>query len=289
VPNKHRRSRAPLYKTGSAGELTAPAVLPASPAFSAMNLFRTTIGRKILMAVTGLILIGFVVGHLVGNLQVFSGPNKLNGYAHFLQSLGPLLWTARIGLLVAVGIHIWAATVLTLENHAARPTKYAVKHTIRATLASRTMRWTGYVVLAFILYHLAHFTLGIAQADTFQRNLPKEYVMTSEYHLAGFPVVAAGQSVPDVYSMVVLGFQNVVVSIFYMIAIGLLSVHLLHGADSLFQTLGWRSSRWSGCLRKICVVFALLYFIGNLAIPGAVLMGKLTPLQTPAAVHAAQR
>jgi len=254
-----------------------------------MNLFRTTIGCKILMAVTGLVLVAFVIGHLVGNLQVFSGPDKLNGYAHFLQSLGPLLWTARIGLLLAVVIHIWTATVLTLENHAARPTKYAVKHTIRATLASRAMRWTGYVVLAFILYHLAHFTLGLAQADTFQRNLPQGYVMTSEYHIAGFPVVSAGQTVPDVYSMVVLGFQNVVVSIFYIIAVGLLSVHLLHGTDSLFQTLGWRSSRWSGALRKVCVVFVLLYFLGNLAIPGAVLMGKLHPLQTPASVRTVQR
>src|SRR3954464_10141162 len=133
-----------------------------------MNLFRSSIGRKFLMAVTGLILIAFVIGHLVGNLQVFSGPDRLNGYAHFLQSLGPTLWAARIGLLIAVGIHVWAATVLTLENHAARQTKYGVKHTIRATLASRTMRWTGYVVFAFILYHLAHFTLGIAQPGTYK-------------------------------------------------------------------------------------------------------------------------
>lgn len=253
-----------------------------------MNLFRSTIGRKILMAVTGLILIGFVVGHLVGNLQVFSGPDKLNGYAHFLQSLGPLLWAARIGLLVAVGIHVWAATVLTLENHAARNVGYSVKHTIRATLASRMMRWSGYVVLAFIVYHIAHFTLGVAQADTFKTALP-EYTMQSEYHVAGFPVVAAGAVVHDVHSMVILGFQNVIVSIFYVIAVGLLSVHLLHGTDSMFQTLGLRSRRWSGALRKICVVFAAAYFLGNLAIPGAVLLGKLQPHGESPAVAAAQR
>lgn len=241
-----------------------------------MNLFRSTIGRKFLMAVTGLILIGFVVGHLVGNLQVFSAPDKINGYAHFLQSLGPLLWVARIGLLVAVAIHIWAATVLTLENHAARETAYGVKHTIRATLASRTMRWTGFVVLAFILYHIAHFTVGAAQADSFKTALP-HYTMQSEYHIAGFPVVAAGTEVHDVHSMVILGFQNVIVSIFYIVAVGLLSAHLLHGTDSMFQTFGWRSSRWSGVLRKVCLLFALGYFIGNLAIPGAVLLGKLQP------------
>lgn len=253
-----------------------------------MNFFRSTIGRKFLMAVTGLVLIGFVVGHLVGNLQVFSPPDKINGYAHFLQSLGPLLWAARIGLLVCVGIHIWAATVLTLENHAAREVGYGVKHTIRATLASRTMRWTGYVVLAFILYHLAHFTLGVAQASSFKTNLAP-YTMTSEYHIAGFPVVAAGTEVHDVYSMVILGFQNKIVSIFYILAVGLLSVHLLHGTDSMFQTLGWRSSRWSGALRKICIVFALLYFLGNLAIPGAVLVGKLQPRVPAAAVASAHR
>jgi succinate dehydrogenase / fumarate reductase cytochrome b subunit len=241
-----------------------------------MNLFRTTIGRKILMAVTGLVLIGFVVGHLVGNLQVFSAPDKINGYSHFLQSLGPLLWAARIGLLAMVAIHIWAATVLTLENHAARDVPYSVKHTIRATLASRTMRWSGYVVLAFVIYHIAHFTIGVAQASTFKTHLP-EYTMQSEYHIAGFPVVAAGTQVHDVHSMMILGFQNVPVSIFYIVAVGLLSVHLLHGADSMFQTLGLRSSRWSGALRKVCIVLALAYFLGNLAIPGAVLLGKLQP------------
>jgi succinate dehydrogenase / fumarate reductase cytochrome b subunit len=251
-----------------------------------MNLFRSTIGRKFLMAVTGLILIAFVIGHLVGNLQVFSGPHAINGYAHFLQSLGPALWAARIGLLVAVAIHIWAATVLTIENHAAREVGYRVKHTIRATLASRTMRWSGFVVLAFILYHLAHFTLGVAQNGTFKTSLDK-YELVEAYHIMGFPVVSVGEKVDDVYSMMILGFQNVTVSIFYIVAVGLLSVHLLHGTDSMFQTLGWRSSRWSGALRKVCLIFALLYFLGNLAIPGAVLLGRLQPQTTPPVAAAA--
>ena len=253
-----------------------------------MNLFRSSIGRKFLMAVTGLILIAFVIGHLVGNLQVFTGPDALNGYSHFLQSLGPTLWAARIGLLVAVAIHVWAATVLTLDNHAARRVGYGVKHTIRATLASRMMRWTGYVVLAFILYHLAHFTLGFAQASSFKAALP-EYTMMRDYHIMGFPVVSAGTHVADVHSMVILGFQNVIVSAFYILAVGLLSIHLLHGTDSMFQTLGWRSSRWSGSLRIICIIFASAYFLGNLAIPGAVLAGKLTPRADAPAVTAATR
>lgn len=164
-------------------------------------LFRSSIGRKILMAATGVILIGFVVGHLVGNLQVFQNPDHINGYAQFLHELGPLLWIVRIGLLGAVIIHVWAATVLTLENNAARGQEgYAIKHTIQATLSSRTMRLTGYVVLAFLIYHIAHFTLGAAQAGTFKDNLPA-YTMQHDYRVAGFPVIDAGASVADVHSM----------------------------------------------------------------------------------------
>jgi len=239
------------------------------------------------MAVTGLILVAFVVGHLVGNLQVFSHPDKINGYAQFLHNLGPLLWVARIGLIVAVVVHIWAATVLTLENRRARGGAYGIKHTIRATLASRTMRLTGYVVLAFILYHLAHFTIGAAQTATFKDNL-NAYTMQEQYRMAGIPVVDAGTKVADVHSMVILGFQNPVVSLFYIIAVGLLSFHLLHGIDSLFQTLGWRTTKWAGGLRAFAVVFCVAYFAGNLAIPGAVLAGKLQPRTTTVAAPAAR-
>lgn len=247
------------------------------------SLFCSSIGRKILMAVTGLILIGFVIGHLAGNLQVFQHPDHINGYGAFLHGLGPTLWAARIVLLASVAIHIWAATVLTLENKRARGGEpYAVKHTIRATLASRTMRLTGYVVLAFVLYHLAHFTFGGAQAETFKDALPR-YTMQSEYRIGGFPVVAPGTEVLDVHSMVILGFQNAIVSAFYIVAVGLLSFHLLHGFDSMFQTLGLRSSRWSGGLRKVALAFCVLYFLGNLAIPGAVLLGRLEPRATAVA------
>jgi succinate dehydrogenase / fumarate reductase, cytochrome b subunit len=180
-------------------------------------------------------------------------------------------------LLVAVVIHIWAATVLTLENKKARGSEaYGVKHTIRATLASRSMRLTGYVVLAFVIYHLAHFTWGAAQSATFKENIP-QYTMQNQYRVAGFPVIDAGMKVPDVHTMVIRGFENQIVSLFYIVAVGLLSFHLLHGFDSMFQTLGVRSTRWSGGLRKFCVLFCVLYFLGNLAIPGAVLIGKLQP------------
>lgn len=227
------------------------------------------------MAVTGVVLIGFIVGHLVGNLQIFQEPDHINGYGAFLHGLGPLLWVARIGVLVAVGVHLWAATSLTLENQRARGADYGFKHTIQATAASRTMRATGYIVLAFLVYHLAHFTLGAAQSATFKENLPR-YTMQGDYRIAGFLVIKAGTAeVPDVYNMVIRGFQHPVVSACYIFAVGLLSFHLLHGIDSLFQTLGCRSARWSAALRKVALIFCVGYFLANLAIPGAVLLGKL--------------
>lgn len=241
------------------------------------NLFTSSIGRKFLMAVSGLVLLGFVTGHLVGNLQIFSPPDQMNGYAHFLQSLGPALWAMRLFLLLCVGIHIWAGISLTLENRRARGAdRYEAKRFIRASFASRTMHLTGLVVLAFIIYHLAHFTFGAAQADQFKTAIP-EYQMTGEYHLLGFPVVPAGLHVHDVYSMTYLGFTSAVVSVFYIIAIGLLTYHLWHGADSMFQSLGWRNGRWSSGLRKVVAIYCLAYFLGNLAIPGAILTGMLKP------------
>lgn len=240
-------------------------------------LFRSSIGRKFLMAATGLVLVGFVTGHLVGNLQIFAHPDKINGYAHFLQSLGPALWGLRLLLLACVGIHVWAAVVLALENKAARgPEAYGVSKWLQAIFASRYMKHTGLVVLAFLIYHLAHFTVGAAQAENFKTALPA-YTMSGEFRILGFPVVAAGLPVHDVYSMVYLGFASPVVSIFYIIAVGLLSLHLLHGVDSMFQTFGLRNHRWAPGLRRVVALYCLAYFLGNLAIPGAILTRAVQP------------
>lgn len=248
------------------------------------KLFRSSIGRKFLMAVTGVILVGFVIGHLVGNLQIFEHPDKINGYAQFLHQTGGLIWATRLVLLASVVIHVWAATVLTLENKRARGAAYgAGKRWIKASLASRYIRWTGYVVLAFILYHLAHFTFGVTNPDDFKAG--HDYVMKSDYSVAGFPVVAAGTQVDNVYLMVYRGFESAPVAIFYIIAVGLLSFHMLHGIDSLFQTIGWRSTTWANCLRKAVAVLCLLYFLGNLVIPGAILTGALQS-HPDAQVHA---
>ena len=136
------------------------------------NLFRSSIGRKFLMAVTGFILLGFVTGHLIGNLQIFANPDHINGYAHFLQNLGPLLWLFRLGMIALVGVHVWSAVTLSLESLSARgPEKYGVNKWLAASVASRYMRVTGIVVGLFIVYHILHFTVGLAQAATFKANL----------------------------------------------------------------------------------------------------------------------
>lgn len=213
------------------------------------------------MAASGLVLVGFIIGHLAGNLQIFLPPERMNAYAYFLEELGPWLWVARIFLLFALVVHVWTAVALTLENQKARPVNYGVRYTIRATLASRTMRLTGLVVLAFIGFHLAQFTFRVTHPE--YRDLT--YQLTEGVH--------RGETVRDVYSMVVLGFQSLTISGFYLIAIGLLSVHLAHGLDSAFQTFGLRNAGWSRGLRHFSVWFSVLYFLGNAAIPLAVLLG----------------
>lgn len=247
------------------------------------NLFRSSVGRKFLMAVTGFILLAFVTGHLVGNLQIFANPDKINGYAHFLQSLGPVLWVVRLTLLATVAIHVWAAVTLVLENREARgPQPYGVQKWLKAALASRYMRHSGIVIAAFIVYHILHFTVGTAQAASFKTNL-HEYTMTSEFHLLGLPIVAKGAEVHDVWSMVYLGFKCPIVSIAYIFAIGMLTLHLWHGVASMFQTIGWLNEKWSACLRKAVALFCIAYFLGNLVIPASILAGCVKAPENTAA------
>jgi succinate dehydrogenase / fumarate reductase cytochrome b subunit len=219
-------------------------------------LFKTSLGKKVIMAITGLVLVGFVIGHLVGNLQVFSPPEKINAYAHLLQSLGPVLWVIRAFLLLMVVLHIWSAIALVLENKAARGAKgYTNQKTLRASFASRTMKYSGLIVLAFIIYHILHFT-------TKQAYGPELFMV--ELH---------GEMVPDVHTMMVLGFQQPLVALFYLIAIALLSLHLSHGISSMFQSVGLRTRTWGNCLNKVAIAICILYFLGNAAIVGACYTG----------------
>lgn len=219
------------------------------------SLFQSSIGKKLLMALTGLVLFGFVTGHLIGNLQIFLPPEKINNYGHMLESLGGALWLIRLFLLACVVIHVWFAIQLTLENRAARPAGYGVDHTNRATLASRIMERTGLVVLAFLVFHLAHFTVRAGHPEWSEHT----------YRLA------SGTAVRDVYTMVVEGFSHVGVSVFYIIAVGLLSYHLSHGIVSMIQTLGLKNERWTRGLEGFAVAYCWAYFLLNAAIPLAVL------------------
>ena len=218
-----------------------------------IDLVKSTIGAKVVMGVTGAMLVGFVIMHMLGNLQVFLGQDALNGYAKSLHDLGGLLWVARLGLIGAVVLHIASGLRLAALNNAARPVKYAHETTVKATFASRYMRMSGLVLLAFIVYHLAHFTLGLTH--------PEHKAM----------VDAMGR--PDVYSMVVLGFQQPVVSIAYIVAMVLLWFHLNHGASSLFKSLGLRHSKYNSMLDKVGPAVATLVVGGNIAMPLAILAG----------------
>ena len=225
------------------------------------SFFFSSIGKKFIMGITGFILVGFVIGHLIGNLQIFAEPEVINQYAYFLHSLGPGLWIVRLVLLAAVVLHVWMAVLLTLENRRARPDTYEGEHTHRATYASRTMRISGFIVLAFILFHLAHFTLRVTHPD--YNDLT--YTLQSG--------AARGTEVLDVHAMVVAGFQKPLISMFYIVAVGLLAFHLRHGFASMFQTMGWKNRTWSKRLDIASIALAIGYFALNAAIPLSIMAG----------------
>jgi succinate dehydrogenase / fumarate reductase cytochrome b subunit len=212
------------------------------------TLFGSSIGKKMVMAVTGLVLLGFVVGHMIGNLQIYLGAKALNHYAEFLREFlhGQGIWLARGGLLIAVGLHIWAATMLTLGNWSARPVGYRQWQAKESTYASRTMVWSGPILAAFIVYHLLHFTTGQAH-----------------------PEFVAG----DVYRNVVIGFKNPFASAFYILAMLALGLHMYHGLWSMLQTLGLSHPRWNPWRRGIALAVAGVVVVGNISIPLAVLAG----------------
>ena len=204
--------------------------------------------------------------------------------------MGPALWGIRLFLLACVAIHVWAAVVLTMESRSARgPEAYGVKKWLKASVASRYMRMSGVVVLAFIIYHLAHFTIGIPGDSDFKGALDT-VVLSHDVREFGIPLASAGTEVHDVYSMVFLGFASPLVSLFYIIAVGLLSVHLWHGTESVFQTFGWRNAQWATGLRRLVALYCIVYFLGNLAIAGAIVTGLVEPAAgTAAAELIAQR
>jgi succinate dehydrogenase / fumarate reductase, cytochrome b subunit len=228
------------------------------------NVFQSSVGKKYVMAVTGFLLFVFVIGHLAGNLQIFLGREAINRYGDFLQSNPELIWPARLGLLLMLGLHIWAATKLSLENKAARPVEYMVYQPLGSSYASRSMLMSGTIVFVFVIYHLLHYTAEV------------QYLNLTGRDFTAFMEPLTGHVPPerhDIYKMMVVGFTQPVVSGFYVLGLALLCLHLSHGASSMFQSLGWKNESYRPFLDKAAVIVAVLIFVGYTSIPVAILCG----------------
>lgn len=219
-------------------------------------MWQTVIGKKIVMAVTGIILIGFVLGHVFGNLKIFLGAESINAYSRFLREVGQpeleygqLLWIVRIVLLVCVVLHVVAAYQLARLNAAARPTGYGQKNNVKTTYSALLMRWGGVLLLAFVIFHLLHLTAG------------KVGFSDGEFHHL------------QVYQNVTAAFHHLPVTIFYIIAMLALCLHLDHGIWSMLQTLGFSTRKNEKGLRALSRIIAILVFLGFISVPVSVIAG----------------
>lgn len=215
----------------------------------AISLYRSSVGKKYIMAITGLIGYGFVLGHMAGNLLMFQGPEKMNAYGAFLQSLGSLLSAVRIILLTAVVLHVVASYQLTKMSLESRPVRYERWKDVGSTYASRTMRWSGPILLLFIIYHLLDFTMG----------------KTNPNFVPG-----------DAYGNVIASFSVWYISAFYVVAMLALGLHLYHGSWSMFQSLGLNNPKYDPLIRKITMLITIVIIGGFVSIPIAVMTGYLS-------------
>ena len=221
-----------------------------------IGLYRTSVGKKFIMAVSGVLLIGFLVAHMIGNLKVFMGADAFNHYAEFLREIGyPLLphmaglWIFRILLLLAVGLHMLSAWQVYTQSRTARGGKYTKEESLHFSYASRTMRWGGVIIAVFVVYHLLHFTVGSAH-----------------------PEFVPG----DAYRNVVIGFQNPLVAGFYVVALVMVTFHVYHGLWSAFQTVGANHPKYNPYRRPLAVVLALVLLAGFLTVPVGVVTGAVS-------------
>ena len=230
---------------------------------------RSSLGSKYVMAVTGLVLLLFVIGHMAGNLQIFLGKQALNDYAHHLEELPMLLWTVRAVLLVVFIVHIVMGIRLWLLNRQARPVGYIVDDSVQASWASRHMLLTGLVILAFVIYHLLHFTFGVTDSEHFKKNTAN--VPKVQYNLSEVKDPALQEY--DTAEMVVAGFKQWLVSLIYVVAQVVLGFHLWHGAGSWLQSLGLNNRRCQRVIHGAGATIAVLIVAGNCSIPLAILAG----------------
>lgn len=210
-----------------------------------LSWYGTSVGKKVVMGVTGIILFSYLFFHLLGNLQIYLGPDAINGYAALLHVAPHVLWVARIVLLLALGFHLLASIQLALQSYTARPVKYRKQVYEATTYAARTMMYSGPIIAAFIIYHVLHLTCG---------KVGPEFTH-------------------DVYANVIAGFNVWYIALFYVIAIGLLGFHLWHGTWSFFQSLGLNHPKWNQWRKVFAIAFTLFIVIGNLSIPFSVITG----------------
>ena len=211
--------------------------------------WRSTVGKKVVMALTGAMGVGYLAAHMMGNLQVFEGAGKINAYADLLKSNMGLLWMARSVLVIAVGLHIVAAYQLARISQRSRPVGYKRWRPVGSDFASRTMRWTGTLLALFIVYHLLHLTTGAVHPDFVQA---------------------------DVYHNVISGFRVWYVSVIYIVAMLMLGLHLYHGAWSMFESVGLNHPKYNRLIRALATIVTAIVVAGFIAIPAAVLMGFIS-------------
>jgi succinate dehydrogenase / fumarate reductase cytochrome b subunit len=209
-----------------------------------------------MMAVTGLIMASFLIIHLIGNTTVWGGAGWLNAYAEHLHALPPLVWAFRIVMLAVFAFHIWLGIQLTLENSAARPIQYQQKKNLRTTFSAETMIYTGLLILAFVVYHILHFTM---------------HVTNPEISVGVLPPDAMGRH--DVFSMVVFSFQKIAIAFIYALAMIIIFLHLYHGISSLFQTMGWNNDKTISFIEKVGKGVAFVLLVGFIAIPVLIVLG----------------
>ena len=212
----------------------------------AMTFYQSLVGKKVVMAVTGAILFVFLIGHLLGNLQIFLGPKQLNAYANFLKSTGELLWMVRAVLLAALLFHILSAWQITLANWRARPVSYVLRKDVETGYAARTMIYSGPLIFLYVIYHLLMFT---------------------------FLTTGPGYSYTDVYRNVVLAFQVPLISGVYVAAMLCLGMHLFHGLWSMLQSLGINHPKWNRLRQVLARGVAVVIAAGYISIPVAILAG----------------
>lgn len=250
-----------------------------------LDFLKSSILSKFVMALTGIILLLFITGHMVGNLQVFMGRDTFNTYAQFLHSTGELLWVVRATLFISLVLHIITSIYLQFLNNSARPVEYKLRKYVQAKLNSRSMIWTGIMIFMFLVYHLMHFTVQVTDSDLYGKkeyyDRHAEYVVESE----GGSIQSDGKSFQavngaevvfernDVYYMVIKGFQKPIASIAYIIGMIILGFHLTHAIQSAFQTLGISGPKFTPRLVAISNLVGILIVLGYISIPVLILSG----------------